>query len=157
MSEEDTQPGDLYWQAIEPIWEAISIYDGPTLFLEQFQSVKPHLRHLFAAHWCQSEVYNGGLEQFFWNSTGVLAPEAVEGFLALGLPDCAAILKEAMAFFGAIYPRERSDRTDALDQLPTEAYGNLFKDLDDRFFAAIGPGSERFNHAADEYTRLAVS
>jgi hypothetical protein len=149
----------LYWQAIEPIWDDITIYDGPTPFLEQFQSVKPYLRNLFATHWCQSEVCNGGLHQFFWNSTGVLAPEAVEGFLALGLPDCAAILKEAMAVFGPTYPRERSERTEALDQLSTEATAEeeLFRELDDRFFDAIGPASERFCHAADEYIRSAAS
>ncbi|WP_369973953.1 DUF4375 domain-containing protein [Polaromonas sp. SP1] len=32
-------------------------------------------RHLFAVHWCQSEICNGGFMQFFANSTGVLAPE----------------------------------------------------------------------------------
>ncbi|MEO6393675.1 MAG: DUF4375 domain-containing protein [Pyrinomonadaceae bacterium] len=158
MTEKDIQPGDLYWQAIEPIWDRISIYDGPTPFLKQIQCVQPYLRNLFAAHWCQSEVYKGGLHQFFWNSTGVLAPEAVEGFLALGLTDCAVILQEAMAVFGPTYSRERSERTEGLSLLLNEDTEEevLFKALDVRFFAAIGLGCDRFCQAADAYTRSAA-
>jgi hypothetical protein len=50
---------------------------------------------LYAAHWCISNVDNGGLLQFFWNSTGILAPEAREGFTIAGLKDLARVLEEA--------------------------------------------------------------
>ena len=74
-----TKPGDLYWSLVEPHWERISIYDGGATFLRQFLTTPVRSRHLFAAHWCMSEVYNGGFHQFFHNSTGVLAPEAAAG------------------------------------------------------------------------------
>jgi hypothetical protein len=158
MREESREAGEAYWQAIEPIWDVISIYDGPDVFLAQFRSVIPQLGHLFAAHWCQSEVCNGGFHQFFWNSTGVLAPEAVNGFIALGLPDCAAIIKDAMAFFGPNYPREQSKRIEVLNQLSQGGFAEeyLFKELDDRFFVALGERSERFCGLADDYARATV-
>src|SRR5688500_7967929 len=151
MSEANNEPGTAAWQAIEPVWDLINIYDGPDIFLGQFRSVAPATGHLFACHWCHSEVCNGGFHQFFWNSTGVLAPEAAEGFTVLGLTDCAALVKEAMAYFGSPYPRERSERIAQLEQLTSGTVSDveLFLELDDRFFAAIGEFSERFYRVAD--------
>jgi len=65
---------------------------------------------LFASHWAQSEIMNGGLGQFYSNPTGILAPEAVVAFQQLGMNKCASVLSESMKFFGKEYPRLRSIR-----------------------------------------------
>lgn len=104
-----------YWSLVDPIWETVSIYDGPEVFLRQYNASPEASRTLFAAHWCQSEINNGGFGQFFSNSTGVLAPEGVQAFRALGMPQTADLIEKAMAAFGAHYPRDRSEREDALD------------------------------------------
>jgi hypothetical protein len=147
--------GEAYGRAIEPMWDRISIYDGPDVFLRTFATVKPEAGHLFAAHWCQSEVRNGGFHQFFYNSTGVLAPEAVEGFRAIGLPDCAEILQEAMSVFGEAYPRERDDRMNQLPDGPEESGDEWdpFGEMDSRFYDALDGDGERFEQAADAYAR----
>ena len=106
---------DDYWRFVEPIWDSLSIYDGGDIFLQGFNEATEKQKVLFATHWTQSEIMNGGLGQFFSNSTGVLAPEAVEGFKKLGMPKCASILSEAMKFFGENYPRERAIRNSVLD------------------------------------------
>ncbi len=108
---------DSYWDLVEPVWKKISIYDGPEAFLSQFRSFPAVPGNLFAAHWCQSEVRNGGLHQFFSNSTGVLAPEALSGFQAIGLTEWATILDEAMRFFGPSYPRDRETRIAVLAEV----------------------------------------
>jgi hypothetical protein len=64
--------------------EAINIYDGPEIFLQTFSQVPRAVGLLYTTAFCQVEVCNGGLHQFFGNSTGILAPEAVEGFVAIG-------------------------------------------------------------------------
>ena len=110
MTKDQRQPGETYWRLIEPFADAISIYDGPTIFLEHYRKVPIKVGLLFAAHWCQSEVCNGGFHQFFSNSTGVLGPEALDAFQAMGLKEWAALLEEAMRFFGSPYPREREKR-----------------------------------------------
>lgn len=106
---------DDYWRFVEPIWDSVSIYDGGDIFLQGFNEATEKQKVLFATHWTQSEIMNGGLGQFFSNSTGVLAPETVEGFKKLGMPKCASILSEAMKFFGENYPRERAIRNSVLD------------------------------------------
>ena len=105
-----------YWGLVDAIWDAVSIYDGPEAFLAQYARVPEPARTLFAAHWLQSEVRNGGLYQFFCNSTGVLAPEAVEAFQKMGMPLTAAHLESAMGFFGTSYPRRGSDRERAIEE-----------------------------------------
>jgi hypothetical protein len=153
MMKDDRRPGDMYWSAIEPFWEKISIYDGPSVFLNQLSGVKREIGLLFAAHWCQSEVCNGGFHQFFFNSTGVLAPEAVEGFEAIGMPICASLVEEAMSFFGETYPRERERRIQALDryerQNPEE--WDPFRSIDDQFFEELDNENGGFARAADRF------
>ncbi|MGH8465475.1 MAG: DMP19 family protein [Pseudomonas sp.] len=142
-----------YWTLVEPIWDTVSIYDGADVFLQQYTASPEASRVLFAAHWCQSEINNGGFEQFFSNSTGVLAPEGVQAFRALGLPRTAELIDKAMAVFGPKYPRERTEREDALDKVwddvdeDTDPFGNL----DDSFFELVETENGGFESAADRY------
>ena len=57
-----------YWRIVAPIWDDVSIYDGPEVFLRGFAAAPRRARNLMVAHWCVSEVRNGGLGQFFSNS-----------------------------------------------------------------------------------------
>ena len=61
-----------------------------------------------------AEVHDGGLLQLFWNETGVLVPEAIEGFATIGMPMMAKILNDAAVPLGTQYPRDRDTRWDAL-------------------------------------------
>jgi hypothetical protein len=142
------RPGDIYWSLVEPIWSFVDVHGDPDEFLTEFGVLVKEVGLLFAAHWCQSEVCNGGFHQFFYNGTGVLAPEAVEGFRAIGLADCADIIQQAMNLFGDEYPRDHSARLEALDQ---ELNQKAFQPLDNRFFALLE--NDRFERAADEYAR----
>ena len=153
------EPGTLYWGKIVPICDSISIYDGPEEFLRQHHAVPRDLGLLFAAHWCQSEVRNGGFLQFFFNDTGVLAPEAAEAFRAIGLVDCAELMERAMAHLGSEYPRERDKRLEILGMSlagdwPAES---PFDALDDKFFELLPWQEDRFEIAADNYARLRLS
>jgi hypothetical protein len=66
------EPGEMYWTMIEPHWKRVTIYEGATPFLRDYAHTPEAARNLLSAHWCQSEVCNGGLHQFFINPTGVL-------------------------------------------------------------------------------------
>jgi hypothetical protein len=139
--------GEKYWSVVEPIWEAIEIYDGPDVFLKTFKQAGREAGILFAAHFCQSEVCNGGFRQFFSNSTGVLAPEAVEGFNAVGQTEIAGIISEAMSVLGSAYLRDRASRRTALDRLAPDSFENL----DEKFLALIDTENGGFTVAADNY------
>lgn len=135
-----------YWQVIEPIWNNINI-DGISVFFDTYAKIPPKAALLYAAHFCQSEVCNGGFRQFFFNSTGVLAPEALKGFCAIGQNKIAELIENAMLPFGVPYARDREERQSILDGLPVQA----FDSLDEQFFSLIGTEAGGFEAAADRY------
>lgn len=136
-----------YWRRIEEFWEEINIYDGAEVFLATYRSVPFEAGLLFAAQFCQSEVCNGGFKQFFFNSTGVLAPEAVAGFRAIGQHQTGEVVGGAMKLLGSPYPRDRADRQARLVNL----IATTFDVLDDRFYALIGTEAGGFEAASDAY------
>jgi hypothetical protein len=145
-----------YWTLIEPVWLRLNYtWDDLDLFVREFQSVQREIGHLYAGNWCQSEVVNGGFHQFFSNTTGLLAPEAVEGFRAIGVVAWAEILAEAMWHFGTPYPRDRDERGKFLphdDDRPREQW-DPFTKLDERFYAC----EYDWEAAADEYAIRAIT
>src|ERR1700733_12120442 len=113
------EPGENYWSVLDPVWDKINI-DTPETFTQTFGDVSRSVGLLYAAHFCQSEVCNGGFTQFFWNSTGVLAPEAVDGFIAIRQAKVASVVQRAMKMLGEPFHRDRSGRWRALETLRGE-------------------------------------
>ena len=160
MSSEDEvmskskKPGEIYRPLIRPIYDSLTdAWElGTATFLKRYKKLPVNVAHLYAAHWCQSEVCNGGLSQFFSNTTGLLAPEALEAFRAIGLREWAGILEEAMHFFGEKYPRQRGKREKLLDEY-VEKNGDAdpFAKLDDRFYKWLNAKPDRWDLAADKY------
>ena len=152
----EMEPGETYWNAIEPIWDSIDI-DSAELFQTTFERVLRELGLLYAAHFCQSEICNGGFTQFFSNSTGVLAPETVEGFVAIGQAKVANVVRRAMSTLGSPYLRDRAARWAALDGLPgaTGHPGHrnidLFRPLEEDFYSLLRTDGGGFENAADGY------
>jgi hypothetical protein len=146
-----------YWTLVEPIWLPLnrSWDDGPEKFVRRFRRVRHEAGHLYAAHWCQSEVRNGGFHQFFSNTSGLLAPEALEGFRAIGMIDWAVTLAEAMKHFGTPYPRDRDSREEFLpmrQRRPREEW-DPFYELDQRFYES----TDDWENAANTYAGRAVA
>ena len=143
-----------FWDLIEPIWFKNLIHEEPETFLAKYAEVPKASRILYAAHWCQAEVSNGGFWQFFANATGVLAPEAVEAFRTIGMPETAAIVEKAMLIFGPEYPRDRSEREDATFEILEKATPDSpppFQPLDKDFYSLIKSENGGYRAAADKY------
>jgi hypothetical protein len=123
------EKGD-YWAIIEPVFWTANIYDGPAAYEETLKGFSLGQRHLMAIHWYRSEVNNGGHDQFYWNSTGIVWQDAIRGFEAIGLSEGAEIIRESAKKFSMppSLDREKRDRQLTSDR-PT------FDDLDDRFYA----------------------
>lgn len=82
------------------------------------------------------EMLNGSVHQFFYNSTGALAPEVAVALREVGLPKHAAAVERGIAMFRPPYPRDTNrrradyfihDGTTAFD----EALEALTGDVDD--------------------------
>jgi hypothetical protein len=142
-----------YWDLVEPYWEKISIYDGPKLFLKKYAAVPLRSRNLFAAHWCVSEISNGGFNQFFANCTGVLCPEAVKGLRAIGMPKTSAVVAQAMRSFSRPYTRHISKRRAELNRIDTDR--KYFLPMERVFYKLVDTEAGGFEVAADRYANKA--
>lgn len=170
MTQSDTRPRlkiaqldafddrQVYWTAIEPIWEIVSIYEGPDYFLQSFSAVREAQALLLASHWCQSEVCNGGFHQFFSNPTGVLAPEAERAFRFLELNAVSEIVGNALRVFGTTDLRAQPTRTAALRRLERPGQGRSswdpFANFDQLFYAQTG--TTAFAEQASRFVRANV-
>ena len=83
-----------------------------------------------------AEFSNGGVHQFFFNSSGAVAPEVYDAFRELGLERQAAIYKRA------------------LDMFPGEYLRNMQKRRDKFFAGELGPWDERLQKLTDEFYAL---
>ncbi|CAN5394672.1 hypothetical protein BH09PSE1_BH09PSE1_02510 [soil metagenome] len=106
---------DPYKKAFDPFWKRVNIYDGGEVFLRDLAVVPDAIRPLLVTQWVNSEVHNGGFAQLFFNSTGVLVPEAIAGFRTLGMPMIADIVSAATTIFPMPYPRDREQRLNLFD------------------------------------------
>jgi hypothetical protein len=148
-----------YWDKIDAHWDRLNDAKTETETWTRAVGTGPaDVIYLFSVHWCFAEVGNGGLLQFFSNNTGIMAPEAVDGFRAIGMPEAADLLNQAMALLGGSYPRDWEERHAALykvmpeEDLEDVEPEDLFEDLEDRFWDLMEPKEgEGFEARADAW------
>jgi hypothetical protein len=87
-----------------------------------------------------AEFENGGVNQFFYNSEGSIAPEIHDALLDIGLERQAGILKRGIEMFGEPYPRDTQGRRDTYfgDGEVAEAFDRKLAELTDEFYALDG-------------------
>ncbi len=79
-------------------------------------------RIVIVAYWIENEINNGGLAQYYLNSSGDNAAIAPDLLRKIDLPDLASIIERANAFFpNANPPRDRAERLDILDEVEEQA------------------------------------
>lgn len=120
--------GDDAYAIIEPVVLTAEIYGSAEEYERSLASFSTEQRQLLAVHWYQAEVHNGGHDQFFFNSTGIVTDDALAGLKAIGAAELHAALEEAVRRLGGA-PKDRAQR-----QAKLEASGAKFGDLDDVLF-----------------------
>ena len=142
-----------YWQLVDPVWDSLVEWDTIPGFQFAFAAADPPARTLFAAHWLYSEVCNGGFKQFYWNTTGILAPEAANAFESIGMPRTVEIIRRSMSWFPPPYPRERQTRIELLDayDFSRPARDGPFDSLDVEFYDVVESENGGFVRAANEF------
>jgi hypothetical protein len=107
----DMDDDELAWLVIKQLWDWADFYGEYEPFREQLTELTPGQRAIYCTTWLDSEVKNGGFHQFFHNSTGMLGPEALQGFQDIGMEASARAVQAAFDYYKVDpYPRERSDR-----------------------------------------------
>lgn len=117
------------FEIIEPLWWSVSIYDSEEKYYSDLEKFTVEQKYIFAIVWYSSEVNNGGHTQFYDNSTGIVAQDALEGYKRIGLIDNYKILKESIARMGGKVFKDREKR-----QKQLEKHNPDFEDLDRKFY-----------------------
>jgi hypothetical protein len=132
---------------IDPVWWSGDI-DGTVARYEYcLAPFSREQRLMYALTWYQGEVDNGGHHQLFWNSTGIVFPDALSAVQEMGLSEGVAIMTEAKQRLGGEPSRDRSERQEQLHGHDPEQ----FQDLDNRFYELERDGA--FDKAMTAYIR----
>lgn len=101
-----------------------------------FFTLKPAQKQYLAVLMYDGEVNNGGLSQYFFNSSGDHWRDALAGLEAMGFNERLAVLREAVSRFGKDGPSQ--DRERRQEELAKLARKNdaLFDPLDDRYYSS---------------------
>ena len=116
-------------EIIAPVWFSVSIYDGLLRYENDLKKFTNAQRYVFAVLWYDTEVNNGGHDQFYSNSTGIVCRDAADGFEEMGLWEAHENIVESMRRMGGDPPADRDERNELLDNLKPD-----FGDLDDRHY-----------------------
>jgi hypothetical protein len=99
-----------------------------------YESLNEPQRLYGAVFMCDAEIKNGGLAQYFLNSSGDTWREALAGFKAMGFKERFSVLKEAIAKFKNAEPStDHNIRQDQLSKL-YKRNDKIFDALNDRYY-----------------------
>jgi Domain of unknown function (DUF4375) len=121
--------GDDYFPVVKPVFWSVSIYDGPEKYESDLANFSTEQRLVLAYHWYLSEVNNGGHYQFYDNSTGIVWPDALKAFRAIGHQEVVTIIEESALRLGGDPSLDREARQRQLEDMHPD-----FEDLDQELF-----------------------
>ncbi|MGJ8696587.1 MAG: DMP19 family protein [Verrucomicrobiaceae bacterium] len=99
-----------------------------------YDSLPDHQRYYSAVFMCDAEVNNGGLAQYFVNSSGDNWRDALAGLESMGSTDRLVVVREAISLFGSDGPSENRDkRQDQLSKL-YKKNDSIFDALESRYY-----------------------
>ncbi len=128
IDDEVINRGDPY-EIIDPVRWKVNIYEGEKKYNESLAPFSREQRYIAAVTWYIDEVNNGGHEQFYFNSAGIVWRDALSGFMKLGIDEAVDIIRESASRMGGNPSLDRATRQGQLD-----VYRPDFEDLDDRFY-----------------------
>lgn len=135
LNEKDIAEGKYSaWELIQPLWYTVSIYDGHDVYEQDLKPFTEAQRKILALFWYDSEVCNGGHDQFFFNSTGIVWKDALECMRMIGAGKYAQNFQKAVDLFGGRIPFDRSERIAALEKLREEEGFDDFEQIDSFYY-----------------------
>jgi len=132
IGHEEIMNGDPH-SIIDPLWWEVRTYEGEKAYNEDLDQFSLPQRYIFAIQCYMAEVNNGGHWQFYYNSSGIVYPDALQGFLEIGHQQAYDILNETIALAGGKIPLDRSRRIRQLDRL-SDSQNDAMEALDMAFF-----------------------
>jgi len=103
-----------------------------------YESLTEPQRGVGCAFWFDAEVCNGGLMQFFANSSGVRAADTLEALRLLNHPEGVRALEEAMRLMGPLSRDPDQDRRLSAFEGQYDKFKAAFEPLEAAFFRTNG-------------------
>jgi hypothetical protein len=99
-----------------------------------FNSLTDAEKNFFAVDYLISEVNNGGFDQYFFNSSGEYANEALLGLKKIGAIKTASILQNSFSIFpDHKVPKNRQERWNLMEKNKAKKQ-KVLDDLDNKFY-----------------------
>jgi hypothetical protein len=118
---------------------------------EIVKTLTPGQRAIYVTWIVESEVNNGGFNQFYFNSSGQLADMGEEAFEIIGAHKFAAIVKQSNLIYDEI-KEDLEKYNDGTTESFSKSYnGNPLNDLDEKFYNLYK--SEQLNQIKIKYIR----
>jgi len=143
-------------------WVALvdRVHDAP----DGLYRLSRHERTYFLVNVLQGEVYNGGIGQFFDNSSGDFYRETLDGLKELGAMQCHALLLTArqVLFQDHDPPRDRAARLAAMPEYPDSpdaprpAWDLELERINDEFYADPDKLAERLRRFALDHQLVKI-
>lgn len=137
------------WELIQPLWYTVSIYNNLEEYNEDLKPFSDAQRNVFAFMWYDAEVCNGGHDQFFSNSTGIVWKDALECMKMIGADKHADNFQAAIDIFGGSVPFERDKRNKILETLYKDKKFDGFEKIDKFYFS-----NENITPLLNEYIKF---
>ncbi len=136
------------------------VYGAP----DGFYRLSPHEQTYYLCCRLEGEVYNGGLGQFFDNSSGEFYQETLDALAELGAARCREILIAAkqLLFPQGDPPRDKAERLAAMPgftaepDVPQPAWDLELRRLDGEFFTEPDKLSERLRKYALDHELVKI-
>ena len=155
FNEKDISEGKYSaWELIQPLWYTVSIYDGLDVYHQDLKPFSDAQRKILALFWYDSEVCNGGHDQFFSNSTGIVWKDAIECMQMIGADKFAENFQKAIDIFGGSIPFDREDRNTALEKLYEDEEFDGFDQIDMFYY---DDEEEDIDQLMNDYVKLHAS
>ncbi|MCL2847420.1 MAG: DMP19 family protein [Firmicutes bacterium] len=116
-------------EIIEPVWYSVSIYDGVEKYEKDLGAFSIPQRYVFAIEWYNAEVCNGGHDQFYGNSTGIVWEDVMNGLKTIGAKKHYDIIKKSIKKMGGNPSKDSEEREEKLEELEPD-----FEKLDMKFY-----------------------
>ena len=156
FKKEDIENGKYSaWKLIEPLWWTVDIYNDFETYESCFRDFTDAQKKFFAMFWYDSEVCNGGHDQFLFNSTAIVWKDALDGMHLIGAEKCAENFQKVIDIFGGSIPFDRAERNEKMDEMYGDDEENDLFDEMDRFY--YSEDAEYLEEMMDEYVKKHAS
>ena len=136
---------------LQPFWFLWDTDEGIEAFHSNLSELTDAQIKILACLLYEGEICNGGHDQFFTNSTGILWKDALEGMRMIGDDEDADNFQKVLDYFDGDVPYDHDERQEALEKIYDEHVDDdEFNDFQDNDIAF---DDNRLDEKALEYIK----